>query len=159
MGKVAEAPDRPPYRAWLVVFLANLPVPLMFAWNLTMQHGRIGMAVAIVLCWYFGHRVGAKSRWIDRALVAGGIVVALSQVIGILHISAGVMSLEIGSRLGQVTSNEWGPREITELGGLLVTILTGGILMTVAMVCGSVICLIFPDRRPRDPEQGWDGEG
>jgi len=61
MGKVAEAPDRPPYRAWLVVFLANLPFPLYFAVFLTAKRGRIGMVVAIVLCWYLGHRICKKT--------------------------------------------------------------------------------------------------
>jgi len=73
---------------------------------------------------------------------------------------AGIVSLSIGSRLGQATEvGHGGPMQMTELGEFLVTMLTGGMLLAVALVCGSIIrAVIFSDSGRPNPKPGWDGE-
>jgi len=164
MGKVAEAPDRPPGLAWLIVFLANLPIPLMLGWIFTEKQGRIGMALAIVLWWLMGHLVCRLSRGFDLALVTGGMLVGLTQFFPFLHLKAGAWSLFVGSKLGQVAAFPLGhdsPGDftvLTELGGFIATTLTGGILIAVALACGAVLRAITPGPSRTHPKPGWHGE-
>ena len=160
MGKSADATARPSGLAWLMVFLANLPIPLMFGWIFTAKHGRLGMAAAILLWWLMGHQICRTSRGFNLALVTGGLLVGLSQIFPILQSQAGAWSLGIGSKLGQVKpvhGEEF--MVLTELGGFLVTMLTGGILIAVALACGSVIRAITPGPSRSHPKPAWDGEG
>ena len=161
MGKPEEAAGRPLSRAWLTVFLANSPVPLFYAWFLTAKHGRIGMVAAIVLWWSLGHLVCKTNRRLGLSLVAGGILVALSQCFPLLQIIAGMVSLNIYGRLAQAVAggSVRGPQEQTEFGGFLVTMLTGGMLMAVALGFGSVIrAVIFSGPWRLHSKPGWDGE-
>lgn len=155
MVKSYTATARPMCRAWLVVFLANLPVPLFFGWAFTTQHGRFGMATAIVVWWLLGHQVCKASRWCGLAIVAGGIFVAMSQFLPVLQLYAGAVSLGIGSRLGQAW-DEGGEQQVTtELGGFLVTMLTGGLLMVVAVMCGSIISASIAESRRLERVKSW----
>ncbi len=126
---------------WTWVFALNLIVPLMFGRSFTDQAGRIGMAAAIALLWYLGDRLCTMGEAVARALVIGGLFVALTQPWPFPQVIAGSIALEVAAALGQATLPDSSPPIIgTELGGLVATGLTGVILMGVAGLVGALVC-------------------
>jgi hypothetical protein len=112
---------------WLMVVLANVPVPLIFGCLVTANGGLFGMLEGVVVVWLCGHFVVARIGFVRCVLVPGGVLVALSQVIPVLQIGAGSFALQAARPVG---------RSMTEVEGFLVTLLTAGQLVVVALVCG-----------------------
>jgi hypothetical protein len=126
------------YIAWVFIFAINMAVPLLFGSQMTQQHGRLGMSVAALLLLVFGCFICAANRKLAVALLAGGALVALTQLFPILHIIAGMLGMGAGQALGHATlDDDNGPSQITsEAGGFIVTFVTGGILMAVSLCTG-----------------------
>jgi hypothetical protein len=143
--------------AWVIVFLLNLVTPLLFGWSRTESSGRIGMLIAAFLLLALGYGACGTARGIARPLVAGGILVAISQFFPLIQIIAGLIGMGIGSAAGQVDGRgDIGPGFVrTETGGFLVTLVTGGLLMTAALVAGAFLRIITPwhwwSDRPEGP--------
>ncbi len=93
-GKFVKAPaGKPPVRAWTLVFLANLPVPLFLGvWisNATVMTGKLGMACGVAILYWLGlracHRAPRATFWV----IFGGWFVAVSQFFPVLQIVAGI---------------------------------------------------------------------
>jgi hypothetical protein len=109
--------------------------------------------------------IGAEacSRWDrpGRAVVLGGTLVALLQLIPILQVFAGELALRAGAGLGLAIPIEVGLYRATGvLGGFLVTVMTGAQLIGIALVLGLFIQLITPARWwgfPIGPEPSHPG--
>ncbi len=121
---------------WAIVVLANLPVPLIFGFLLTSEGGIFGMLAGIVAVWGLGHIVVARVPRVRSVLVNGGGVFALSQVIPAVQFVAGELAL----RACGTPINGW----MSETTGFCVTLLTGGQLVTAALVCGLFLRVCGP---------------
>jgi hypothetical protein len=133
---------------WALAFGLNLVVPLVFGWTMTSEGGRFGMAAAVGVLWYLGHRLCEESEECSHTLPIGGFIFAATQVCPILQISSGVLSVGIAIALGQGSDSDWGPPGIrTESGGPIATGLTGLTLIGAAAIRGAIVVRLT-DRRP-----------
>ncbi|HET6880105.1 MAG TPA: hypothetical protein VFI31_08115 [Pirellulales bacterium] len=129
------------YFGWFVVFLFNLGVPLIFGWPLTEEGGRSGLFAGALALFLLGCALCAWLRPAGRALVVGGVVVGLSQILPFLQIMAGVAGLSSIEILGFGRS----PHGDATL--FVVTVVTGGLLMAVALVVGLAVRGVLAMRR------------
>jgi hypothetical protein len=145
---------------WPLVFLANLPVPVRFGWGVTDWGGRIGMIAAIGVLYVLGRESMRRVPGLDAMIIWGGTLIALSQFYPVIHILAGVVGIRAAFLLRLVTT-EW-PGEAGMLAGCIITLLTGGILMAIAVVAGlsNVVARMLPDPHhahgPAKSAQGLD---
>jgi hypothetical protein len=139
------------YLAWFAVLVLNLAIPLLLALPLTDDRARIGMLIAIALLCAAGCWVCANSRQAGRSLVIGGVLVGLSQLFPILQMFAGVVAMNIGVFSGLGHHGEIETLN-TEIGGLVVTLITGTILMSIAAGIGFVIERLMRSRTRRAAE-------
>ncbi len=136
------------YLAWFAVFLLNLAIPLLLALSQTDERGRIGMLIAVTLLCAAGCWVCANSARAGRSLVVGGVLVGLSQLFPILQMIAGLTAITVAAALG-LTKREVHASITTEIGGTIVTLITGTILMSMAAGVGFVIdrLMLYRTRR------------
>ena len=73
--------------AWAAVYVFNLAAPLLFGCMMTEKGGRIGMAIAVILCFGAGCWVCAKVQEVAVFLIVGGIPICLSQLFPVLQIA------------------------------------------------------------------------
>ena len=128
------------YVAWCVLFGFNLIVPGFLGWVMTSAHGRLGMLVAIALLLVIGLYTCSFGRKVAHSLNLGAAVVATTQVFPVLQMVAGLIGFAASGFLGQVVYDEFHPPEvISNLGGFVATLVTGGILMGVNYGLGAAI--------------------
>ena len=139
------------FGTWIFVFAINMAVPLLFSASMTEEHGKLGMAVALGAFLTCGCFLCAFHRELARALIIGGVVVALTQIIPMLQFIAGSIGMAVGLGLGVADfgGDERGPSLTSEFGGFVVTLVTGGILITAAAVSGLSIQWLASRRRAR----------
>jgi hypothetical protein len=118
--------------SWVAVFVYNMPVPLFFGWFETEKGGRIGMAMAVIVLFAAGFWVCARFRRIGILIIIGGIPIGMSQLIPILQMAAGIIAIVIGHAVGLLDSED----ATNELGGFLLTSITGTILITLSAASG-----------------------
>jgi hypothetical protein len=130
--------------AWAVVFLVNLPVPVMFGSSLTEGNARLGMIVGTALLGLVGGVFCQRSYRICLGMNSGGLVVALTQVVAIPQFIAGMIGLTVSTALGLAEPNFDVPRYEMTLwaGGFVTTIVTGALLMGLALGIGLVFQLL-----------------
>ena len=129
---------------WAIVYILNLPICLFLGWGATQGSGRFGMFAGIVLLFALGLWASNLSRLLDLALIVGGIVVGLSQFAPIAQLLVGGFCVNIVAGLSETNLTPDPPTLRRFEGGLLATLATGGILMTVALLIGLFIRLITP---------------
>ncbi|AMV40131.1 hypothetical protein [Planctomyces sp. SH-PL62] len=122
-----------PLEAWCAVFMTNLVVPLGFGMSTTNLSGKIGMLGGILVLFGLGWRTCSNLPGARSALIYGGWIVAAAQLFPIVHLTAGMM----GVAAARAAQREFIPI-ITMLGGFLATVVTGGILISLAFVIGLV---------------------
>jgi hypothetical protein len=139
--------------AWTAVFLLNLPIPLLFAWDIGVLHGAVGMAAALIVAGLCGGWVCVLKPKFGFPLVVGGAVVALSQFFPALQLIAGAIAIAIGEMLGQVKPGRGDAvgQIASEAGGFLVTMITGLLLLTAAFAVGWPVQFLLPARWRRGP--------
>ena len=91
------------------------------------------MVGATVLFWLAGHVVVSEWHSLRAKLVLGGACTAISQLCPVLQIVSGLIALGVLDRSLTIR-----PR-LTELDGFVAALLTGGILLAAAVVCGGVL--------------------
>lgn len=77
-------------RSWLIVFLVNLPLPTLIGSQMCDRNGRLGMLAMVVLMLLLSSWLVVAKPWIGRRLIAGGVGVAISQGLPILHLMIAV---------------------------------------------------------------------
>lgn len=147
---------KPVWRRWSRVFALNMIVPLLFGLPMTFGIGWVGMFAAVPVLFALGGCVCACQPNIGRALIRGGVLVALSQLFPVLQIMAGLVAMDLTAVLGQVKATVGRPPEVASVsGGFLMTIFTGLLLMCAALFLGLLIQAILPDRsRNSQPQNG-----
>ncbi len=142
--------------AWSLVFAMNLPFPLALGLAVTEGGGRIGMGLAAMMLWTAGLAAGSWSERLRAVMLSGGSLVALFQIIfPVLQVVAGVIGLQSWSGVAGVGGLEIrGPN--AEFGGFLVTLTTGQLLVTAALVCGYCFCRVagLPETSAERPSEG-----
>ena len=145
------APVRRTVTSWIIVFLLNLPVCVLFGASLfSSAGGYAGMFIGcvlwcglgILLC--FGNHIPHV-----RATARGGLLVALSQFYPLLQMFAGTIAAAILESLFNLGGSDGGPLNIGTTGPVAdmavstaMTLLTGGMLIIVAFTGGHIITLI-----------------
>jgi hypothetical protein len=138
---------------WTVVVLVNLIVPYLLAGGMTGPMGGWGIFLGVVLVLLFGF-------WASRAIpmgvlltVRGGVLVALSQFFPLIHLLAGMLSIDFHRRTGIIPAEQLDRGNLGFLSALLLTVSTGGILLTISCGLGVILKWITPSRwwKPREP--------
>ena len=127
------------YVGWLTVFALNLILPGFLGWQTTENGGRLGMLVGAAVLLTVGLWICSRAAKLGFALIIGGIAVALSQVIGILQMLAGISAYACAEALGLVESMQAGPHISNAIGGFVITLITGALLMAAALVAGLML--------------------
>jgi hypothetical protein len=126
------------YAAWAFVFAINTTMPIFFSAPLTEHHGKLGMSIAVALFLAYGFFLCAFRPELARALIIGGAIVAFMQIFPLFQLSVCVFGMVIGRALGlaEFGEDERAPAMSNELGGFVVTFITGGILLIAAGCLG-----------------------
>lgn len=136
---------------WFAVYVANLLAPLIFGSIATSNGGFFGMALGIAILWLAGQALCARSKDLATTIVPGAVVVALTQLFPITQFYAGLMSLKLISKLGQTQAEPvLIPKRITQLGGFLATLITGGQLLFLAWLIGIAIRVVRGQKTSND---------
>ena len=101
--------------------------------------GRWGMLVAIGVLLVLGSGVCIGHRKAGTALIAGGVIVSLTQIFPLPHIVAGMIGLELADKAGMIDDAVKLP---SILGGFVVTFVTGGLLIALAGAIGAIVHLV-----------------
>ena len=131
---------------WTVVVLVNLIVPYLLAGGMTGPMGSWGIFLGVVLVLLFGF-------WASRAIpmgvlltVRGGVLVALSQFFPLIHLMAGILSIDFHRRTGIIPAEQLDRGNVGFLSALLLTVSTGGILLMISCGLGVILKWITPSR-------------
>lgn len=142
---------------WTVVVLCNLIVPLLFGLALSRTDGIVGIAVAVVFMLVLGYFASIYLPFFVLFSVRGGLLVGVSQIIPVVHVLAGYVSMMLLRFVGLLEVDVLvGDKRIGFISAFLLTVLTGGILIMVACGLGLLMRLVTPDRwwlARRMPEQ------
>ncbi|MDG3004559.1 hypothetical protein [Paludisphaera mucosa] len=142
---------RPPVRAWMLVCAGNLIVPGFFGTMLTREGGRLGMVLGVLVVLWLGRRACRHAREAVLTVVYGGWVVAVLQIFPLLQVAAGFCGVGAAVQTGRAMRSDY--THIDDVfGGLLATLVTGGLLIVVAAVFGLIGRLAVRLCR-------WDGRG
>ena len=146
--------DGPAFLAWPIVFGLNMVLPLLFSGEVTKRHGQLGLCIAALVLLVGGWVLCAWSGSTARKLILGSALVALTQVLPLLQIIAGSVSISIAQSFQLVEGGggdpdldeQFMPQITSELGGFVVTMLVGAILLTCASLIGLALGLALPAR-------------
>lgn len=136
---------------WMIVFCANLPLPVMLGVSVTSSPGHIGMIFGCLVVNVTGIWLCRVAPYFMLRLSVGAILVALSQFFGVLHMFVGMAAVAVsrwifnpfaGSLSGDMTRID----EVT-----LATILTGIGLILPSIAIGYLAGILF--RLPPLPRQ------
>jgi len=131
----APAPDRRALQwGWLALFLANLPLPLLLAFDVTRGGGAVGMCAALVLLWLCGHVLAPRVPKLSARIAVGGVLLAFGQFVPIGHMIAGLAALFVVEVL---SPGEAGA--LSEVQGFFVTVITAAELLLGSLALGTVI--------------------
>ena len=97
-------------------------------------------------CSRLGFYICAFNRRFSPALIVGGALIAVTQIFPVIQIIAGMLGMTVGKAMGLAIfgDNHEVPQITTEEGGLIVTLVTGGILMATAACSGLLLRLVTP---------------
>lgn len=121
---------------WVLVLFVNLPLPLLFGLTFMQEGGTGGMCSALALVWLCGHVAAVRAPKLMGAVAWGGMVVAVTQLVFVLHVRVGSFALEaMGVDLAQST--------ISNAQAFGATLYTAAILMLVALtLSGIAFCVV-----------------
>jgi hypothetical protein len=128
-------------RAWVAVFGVNLIAPLFFGSMETRGIGWLGVLAGVVFLLILSVRWLGRSERHRTPLLVGGIGVAIAQVVPVFQIIAGMLAIlvrEIALEGHMGPPDDGGPLVATFPAGLMVTVLTGGMLLIMADSIGWV---------------------
>lgn len=129
--------------SWTFVFAANLPLPILFASSMAKGAAVAGVIAVSCSFWLLGLYCSYQAPGLLRIFSRGGIAVAVSQLVPILHVFAGAAAFEIVRAIsGRRPDDNLPLLNIEQFWeGALTTLVSGGILLIAAGLCGAVITL------------------
>ncbi len=151
---------------WLLVFAANLPIPLYFAVPIVKDGGYWGTAVSLLILWFAGQLACYHSPFFTKRILIGGAIVGAFQFWPLPQIMAGAIGLAVAGINFEEALSDTTP--VSEWQGFIATFVTGGLLMTAATIMGAFVVAICevvmgPQQTPversagsRDPHHGGE---
>jgi hypothetical protein len=130
---------------WLVSFAVNLIIPVLFGSEVVVEHGIWGGAFAVAGTALLGIQA---CRWwpgFMRRINVGAVLVAISQLMPIVQLIAGLIAISIAEKVGLARAEEGQlvQQANSELGGFVITLVTGAILLGVSLIVGSLLTLCY----------------
>jgi hypothetical protein len=122
---------------WSVVYVLNLIIPGFFGSIVCRDGGNLGMVLGVVA--FYVAVTWAVMRWprFARWATLGGTAVALTQFAPLIQFWSGSLALWLWGGLIGATRLKLGDGVIAEVGGFVVTVLTGQPLFMVAILLGA----------------------
>lgn len=147
--QAAERGTRKLVIAWCFAWLLNMPVPAIFGWGGTSGGGRVGMFAGILALMSLGSV--ATHRWssFGKPLVVGGFLFSLTQFYPVIQIWCGILTQVLMDSLGfdpSIGSGMEGDGGLGFAGGLLATLICGGMLLACCCTIALVIWLVLARR-------------
>lgn len=127
---------------WWMLFGLNLPIPALFGMGAAAGTALFGEAAAVLMFGLAGWWATLRyPQWASRILVGAGVM-AVSQVMPIPQLVAGMLALSIAEGVGFANTGGQGlSMTLTGfVGGFFVTTITGGILLGMTLCIGA--CLV-----------------
>ena len=143
---------------WTVLFVVNLPLPVLFGATVTRGPARWGMVLIVAGVYAFGLLFCLNNPKRSKSLLAGSTMLALSQFVPVIHILAGLSAISVVSKSGMISFDPefvMGPTDSLAAGAAL-TVITSGMLAVIAMLTGIVWMTILNHVRPHSP--AWAGK-
>ena len=136
--------------AWPFIFGANMIIPLLFGWELVEQSGAMGVILASIILLALGWLLFVVWPALALRLTFGSIFTALLQFFPIVHMIIGIIAFGITIELGQATdmNDQVMPKITSELGGFIITSITGCSLLLFATGIGTLFFFIFRWHEP-----------
>ncbi len=137
---------------WIFVFVANLLMPVFFAWTVLEDGGGSGVLLGTALLLGISIVVLIQFPRLIRWTRIGGIVVAVSQLFPLLQIvagSIGIGSAEIVGAARKLTPEEQDFLIAPPLGfaaALVTTLVTGAVLLLVVLAFSLLLMFVFENR-------------
>lgn len=127
---------------WTVVYVANLVVCLNEATGVVHGYGWLGVWAGCTLMWVITLCFCASSRQASFTLLVGAVFVGLLQMIAIVHLIVGIIALDVWKAVcPRRDLNDW-PAWFP-LGTFSVTMMTGTILVILALIVGHFLRVLF----------------
>ena len=162
---VSDTPSPPPRFAWdwvgwwTLVFVGNLPVPLMFGLWATSKAGVWGMVGALAVLYWIGFALCLFRFRVSRSLVWGALVLAVMQFFPLLQFLAGTAALKLTETVcGRLPDRELPATPVeSELEAFVAVFLSAQPLWIIAILIGAFIRRRRGDHpiwsnRPADPD-------
>jgi hypothetical protein len=131
---------------WTLVLLCNLIVPMLLGWQMTTVFGHLGMLLAILMALLMGYWASVHMPLAVLFTTRGGILLALSQVMPVPHMIAGLISITFFRKTNIIPGEAMDRDGIGFWGAFLLTASTGTILFAFAFGLGLLMRLVTPDR-------------
>jgi len=131
---------------WTLVYAANLVMPALLGLPAVQGLGFAGVGLAIVALWFAGLPIGDKNPRVLRRLARGGVVVALSQLLPVLQIAAGTLALILTDVLPGAAAERSLELISDPMRGFMATAMTGGLLLSAALMFGAGIDRFYERR-------------
>lgn len=130
---------------WLVSFAVNLITPVLFGSDVVREQGIWGVLFGVICAALLGIQA---CRWwpgLMRRVNVGATLVAISQLVPFVQLIAGLIAINIAERVGlaRVEEGQIIEQANGELGGFVITVITGAILLGVSLVVGSLLTLCY----------------
>lgn len=145
MGRVVAGPWALSIE-WTVVLAFNLIVPALVAWPMTTTSAKIGCLFAILMVALSGYYLCISHPLPILFAIRGGLAVALSQVIPVVHLTAGAIAIRSLIAIGVIRESSFYDMLSTGTAGFLVTLFTACVLIGASFVAGLLLRLVTPDR-------------
>ena len=136
--------------AWGLVFLLNLPVPIILAMPFTTRYSLFGLVAIVALFLSLGLVVCRRFAGFGQCLVAGGLLTALSQFIPFLQLFSGLVAINsaqsFGFTIDNPQSNDGAIRFLlpSMLGVIWTALVTASIIGGCAISLGLILKMLFP---------------
>ncbi len=106
VAKIVAGETRKLIIVWCIIFLLNLPFPAVIGSSFTTPYSIWAMVVTLVGLMLAGIVLCIRLPSIARPLIVGSAVTAVSQVVPILHVSAGLFGVEVARSLGMAIDQQ-----------------------------------------------------
>ncbi len=130
-----------------LIFMLNLPFSFSMGMMVNAHQNTLIMLIGCAILLAIGCFIGKRRQRIAVSLTVGGLIVAPTQFAPFLQVMVGLVVVEgFGVATGLVESDEYGAaihNGISPWACLIFTLLTGLILMGIALILGEVIRLLF----------------